>query len=64
MTMHITEHCCKIGCKKEATQKQEICFIRNSGYLARLKIGWCKEHSPENILDDFTETDLLRHYGY
>jgi len=56
--------CCKIGCCNEAVKCQEIGFRNHHGYLIHTHIGWCKDHKPECIFDEFTQTDLLRDKGY
>ena len=56
--------CCKIGCKNEAVKEQEVAFRNHHGYIIRTKIGWCKDHAPECILEDFSQVDLLKDGGY
>jgi len=60
--------CCKIGCKNiehiDEFQEKELAFINSIGQIVKIKIQYCKDHSPENILDDFEATDIMRHFGY
>ena len=55
--------CCKIGCPEIPVKHQEIAYRNRHGYLIRNEIWWCKEHSPESILEDFTQVDLLKNDG-
>jgi len=60
--------CCKIGCKNiehiDKFQEKELAFINTFGQIVKIKIQYCKDHSPENILDEFTDVDIMRHFGY
>ena len=56
--------CCKIGCKNTSIIKsQKIAFRNIDGYIVRTAIAWCSDHSPESVLADFEEVELLRDKG-
>lgn len=55
--------CCKIGCTSkecDIVSRQEIMFRNEKREVIKTHILWCKEHTPECILDDFTHLDSLR----
>jgi hypothetical protein len=55
--------CCKIGCTEEPKQCQDIAYRNQQGSLIRNKICWCKEHSPDCVLECFEPIELLRDKG-
>ena len=56
--------CCKIGCENEMRETRYITYRNVDGNLMRVNIGWCIEHAPEYILEEYNRCEILKGYGY